>query len=78
MEELAESQKRTDAHLAELAEAQKQTEARLSELAEAQKQTEAHFALASIMAELGRAQTHTENAVASLNGRFEQYISSRP
>lgn len=65
MEELAESHKG-------LAEAQ-------GELAEAQKQTEAHLSvLSEVMTDLGRAQARTENALASLIERFEQYVSSRP
>jgi predicted nuclease with TOPRIM domain len=65
--------------LKEGAEAQK-------ELREAQKQNEAHLAvLNSIVEELGRGQaemqkamTRLENSQASLNERFEQYISRRP
>jgi len=56
------------------------------ELTEAQKQNEAHLAvLNSIVEELGRGQaemqkalTRLENSQASLNERFEQYISRRP
>lgn len=65
--------------LKEGAEAQK-------ELREAQKQNEAHLSvLNSIVEELGRGQaemqkalTRLENSQASLNERFEQYISTRP
>jgi chromosome segregation ATPase len=74
-EELAEAHERRSK---EIAEAQKQTESRIEGLAEAQKQTEAHISvLAKVMAHLGRAQTRTEKALASLTERFEQYISSR-
>jgi predicted nuclease with TOPRIM domain len=75
-EELAVAQKRMDARMEELAEAQKRTEVRMGELAEAQKQTEAHISvLAQVMADLGRAQAHTEAALTSLTERFEEYIS---
>jgi len=56
------------------------------ELTEAHKQNEAHLAvLNSVVEELGRGQaerlkamTRLENSQASLNERFEQYISTRP
>lgn len=69
----------------ELAVAQKRMDARMEELTQVQKQTEAHISvLAQVMAELGRAQAHTEAALTrteaaltSLTERFEQYIISR-
>jgi methyl-accepting chemotaxis protein len=62
----------------ELAVRMEKVAVRMEEVAEAQKQTEAHISvLAQVMADLGRAQTRTEGALASLTERFEQYISSR-
>jgi chromosome segregation ATPase len=63
-----------------------ETRQTLKDVGEAQKQTEAHLAvLFTIVAEVGRAQaeaakglSRVENSLASLNERFEQYISTRP
>lgn len=51
---------------------------KMGELAEMQKLTEANLsALTSIVADLGRAQTRTEKALASLSEKLDRYISGR-
>lgn len=63
----------------ELAESQKGLTGAQKELVEAQRQSAAHLSvLAEIVRDLGRAQTRTEDALASLTERFEQYVSPRP
>jgi uncharacterized protein YoxC len=68
-EELAQGQKELTRAQTELTEAQ-------TGLAEAQKQTEANLsALMTIVAELGRAQLRTEQALANLSEKVDRYIS---
>lgn len=83
MEELAEDFDRKIGELAEgfdrkigrLAEG---FDKKIGELAEMQKQTEANLsALTSIVADLGRAQTRTEKALASLSEKLDRYIGGK-
>jgi len=68
-EELAQTQNKLAQTQNELTQTQK-------ELTQAQKQTEANLsALATIVAEIGRAQLRTEQALTNLSERVDRYIS---